>query len=188
MTNFVLTAEEAAYNQNEPTFNEVAVTIYKYTKLVKVSEELMADEAVGLDAYLGRAFGRAWGLTENAFGLVGTGSGQPQGAFVGGTAGLTADSATAISVAEIPELYYKLGQQYRDNAVWISNSATEGVLRANRGNPFVFANTPQGAINERSFWGMKPLYTSESVASISTGNKSLMIGNFNFQIDFNGHK
>lgn len=180
MTNFVITAEEGTYDQNEPTFSQKAVTVYKFTKLVKISEELAADEAVGLDAYLSRAFGRAWGLTENQYGLVGTGSGQPEGAFVGGTAGVTAASATAIAVSEIPELYYKLGQQYREGAAWVSSGTTEGILRANQGSEFLFANTPQGSINDRMFWGMKQLYTSESVAEMTTGLKSLLIGNFNF--------
>lgn len=179
MSNFAITAEEAAYNQNEPTFNEVAVTIYKFTKLVKVSEELAVDEGTGLDSYLTRAFGRAWGLTENQYGLVGTGSSQPQGVFVGGTAGLTADSATTIGASEIPELYYKLGQQYRDQAVWVSSGTTEGVLRAFQGDDWLFVNSPQGSV-DGGFWGGKPLYTSESVANIATGNKTLVVGNFNY--------
>lgn len=179
MTNFVITAEEAAYNQNEPTFNEVGVTIYKFTKEVRFSEELESDEGVGLIPYLNRAFGRAWGLTENQYGLVGTGSGQPQGVFVGGTAALTADSATAIAASEIPELYYKLGQQYRDQAVWVSSGSTEGALRALQGDDWLFVNSPQGAVSG-AFWANKPLYTSESVANIATGNKTLVVGNFDY--------
>jgi HK97 family phage major capsid protein len=177
MSTFAITAEEGAYTENEPTFNEVAVTIYKFTKLVKVSEELFADNNTGLDAYLNRAFGRAWGLTENQYGLIGTGSSQPQGVFVGGTAGVTAASATAIAAGEVPELYYKLGQQYRDNAVWVSSGSTEGALRALQGQDFLFANSPQGAISG-AFWGMKPLLTSESAADIEASAKSLLVGNF----------
>jgi HK97 family phage major capsid protein len=173
---FAITAEEAAVDEDEPTFGQVAVTVYKFTKLVKVSEELMGDEAANLDAFIADSLGRAWAATENKYGLVGTGTSQPQGVFVGGTAALTLDSATTIGASEIPELFYKLPDPYADKAVWVMRHSTEGVIRGLQGSDFLFVPTPQGGIS-KELWG-KPVLNSDQVAAIATGAKTLLIGNF----------
>ena len=180
MSNFAITAEEAAVTENEPTFSQVAITIYKFTKLVKVSEELLADEATNLNTYLSRAFGRALGLTENNYFLVGTGSSQPQGAVVGGTAGVTAASATAITASEVIELYYTLGAGYRSNAAWAMRDSTESAIRSLTGNPFLFGNTPAGTGYEIDGIMGKRVFDSASMAAMTTGLKSVLFGNWEF--------
>jgi len=105
--------------EDEPTFGQVAVPIYNFKKLIKISEELLEDENSNLEAFLNSAIGRAAAETENFYILRGSGISQPQGAFVGGTAGLSLDAATAIAPAEIPELMGKLWLALSHGAVWV---------------------------------------------------------------------
>ena len=180
VTNFTLTAEEAAYNEAEATFGNAQAIVYKYTKMNKISEELIEDDATNLDAFLTDAFGRAWGLAENAATLVGTGSSQPQGVFVGGTVGYTFADTNGITAAEIASLFWSLGDAYHEGATWNMRGATMGYLQGLTGNPFSFQMTPAANTWQNVFYGNKPYFLSDSAAAIATTAKTIMIGNWNF--------
>ena len=179
MANFAIVAEEGAANQNEPTFAQVQITAYKFNKLVKISDELVADEKANLMPYLTNAFGRAMALTENNYFLVGTGSSQPQGAITGGTVGVTAASATAIAAGEVIELYYD-ASEYRNNGVWAMHGDTEATIRSLTGDSFLFASTPAGEGNDMDTLMSKPVFNSDSVATIATGNKTILFGDWSY--------
>lgn len=180
MTNFVKTAEEGSYDQNEPTFNTVQVNVYKFTKLIKISEELMEDEDANLDSFLTDAIGRSWALTENDLTLVGSGSSTVQGVFVGGTVGYTFADTNSITAPEIASLFWSLGDAYHEGAVWTMRGATMGHLQGLQGNPFSFLTTPAADTMQNVFFGNKPYYLSDSAAAIATGAKTIMLGNWNF--------
>lgn len=184
MTNFTIVAEEATHTpaQNEPTFAQPAATIYKFMKVVKISEELEEDYNSGLGTSLTNMLGRAWAGTENYYVQVGSGSGQPQGVFVGGTAGLTLDSASAVGAAEIPELIGKLKIQYRNRAVLLANRTTGAYLAGLTGNQFVFRQPPasQAWANGEDLGIGYPVILTEDAAAIGASAKSLLFGNFEF--------
>ncbi len=179
MTDFVLTAEEAAYDQNEPTFVNRPVTVYKYTKLVKISEELINDEASNLMQFLSNAVGRSAATTENSIFAVGTGSGQPQGVTVGGSNGVTAAGAAAITAGEVQDLYTSLGDYIEQDAFWMMAKETYSAIRQLTGNPFLFIETPQGSFQGPSLMGHRVLMTSKMPA-MATGLKSVVFGNGQF--------
>jgi HK97 family phage major capsid protein len=184
MTKFTIVAEEGAITaaENEPTFAQVAVTLYNFKKLIKVSEELLEDENSNLEAFLTNAIGRALADTENYYALIGAGSTEPQGAFVGGTAGLTLDSATAIGAGEIPELMGKLGTPYHNGAAMVMDPATWFYLKGLTGNQFIFTDGVarlSGTVDGPTLDGF-PVVLNSNVAGIGSGNKSLLFGNFDY--------
>ena len=185
LANLTATAEEAAYTTNDPLFGQVAISIYKFTKLTKISEELLADDAAGMEAWYSRRLAEVAGSTESNYVAVGTGSSQPQGVFVGGTAGLTFDSTGNITADEIPELMYKLQKQYRQNASWLMHGEVEGYLRMIRdANNWAF--DPWGA--NMGVQGVKwmetlfghPVFNDEGCATIATAAKVILIGDFSY--------
>lgn len=176
-TNFAITAEEAAVSQGEPTIGQASITIYKFTKLVKVSEELLEDNATNLEAFLSDAFGRAWALTENAYTIAGTGSGQPQGVLYGGTAGKTFAGTNAITAAEIVAMQHVLPSAYAPGAAWLMRNATLGYLRGLTGNNFYFQPLPAG--DGQQMLG-SPLYLSDSMGAIGQGAKVVAYGNMSY--------
>ena len=184
LAKFTLVAEEGAISaaEEEPTFAQVSVPVYKFTKLIKVSEELLEDDNSNLEAFLTNAIGRAVADTENYYALIGAGSTEPQGAFVGGTAGLSFDSASAIGAAEIPELMGKLGSPYHNGAAWVMDPATWFYLKGLSGNPFVFTSGVarlSGTVDGPTLEGY-PVVLNSNVANIAASAKSLMFGNFNY--------
>lgn len=186
LSKFTIVAEEGAIStaEEEPTFAQVTIPIYKMMKLIKVSEELLEDDNAGLEAFLSDCIGRAWADTENYYALVGSGSGQPEGVFVGGTAGLTTASATAITPGEVIALKYKLSQPYRtDNTSWVMHGDTEAYLRAleNSATEFVFAPWPRGTGN-RNLESMEgyPVFNNSNVATIASTAKTICFGNWGY--------
>ena len=184
LSKFTKVAEEGPISaaEDEPIFGQVPVTIYKFTKLIKISEELLEDENSNLEAFLTNAIGRAVADTENYYALVGGGTTEPQGAFVGGTAGLALDSATAIGATEIPELMGKLGSPYHNGAVWVMNPATWFYLKGITGNQFVFTSGVarlSGTVDGPTLEGY-PVILNSNVATVGSGAKPLLFGNFSF--------
>ena len=176
---FALTAEEAAYNNSEPTFTSNSVSVFKFSNETRASEELLADEKANLNSFLADMWGRGLAAMYNQYTMTGTGSGQPEGVFVGGTAGLTFDAAATIAAAEVPELYHKLPDFYSEGAVWTTRNATLGILRGLTGNPFLFNPTPQGDAPYGNLYGKRVLLTDQ-VAAATTGLKSIIVGNWSF--------
>jgi HK97 family phage major capsid protein len=182
---FALTAEEGAANQDEPTFTSNAIQVYKFTNLTKVSDELLADEKTNLEGFLGDMWARSAADVENEYFLKGTGSSQPKGVLVGGTAALTLDSATTIAASEIPELYFLLPGAYAqegDAVAWATNQSTLGVIRGLTGNDFMFMPTPMGEGTRgagQSLYGA-PVYTSSQILAMATGRSVIVVGNWNY--------
>jgi HK97 family phage major capsid protein len=101
MTNFTLTAEAAAYTENEATIAAMDLILYKYTKQIRMSEEFVADNATNFDAWLTQALARAVGTTENTIFTNGSGTGAPQGIVTGGTSDATAFTAALLAYAAV---------------------------------------------------------------------------------------
>lgn len=180
MSDFTVVAEEGAVSEAEPTFGNAQAHVYNFRRLVKISEELEEDDGTNLGEFLPDSTGRAAALAENNYTLVGTGSSEPQGVYVGGSVGYTFADTNAITAAEIAALYWSLGEPYQEEATWNMRGATMGTLQALTGNPFSFTATPVADTMRGNFYGNKPYYLSDKVAAIATGAKTIMIGNWRF--------
>jgi len=178
---FALTAEEGAYNQDEPTFTSNVVTVYKFTNETQVSDELLADDQTDLEPFLADMWGRGLAAMYNQYTLVGTGSGEPQGIFAagGGTAGLTLAATGAITGAEVVELYHKLGSYYSEGAVWTTRNSTLGAIRGLQGTQFLFSPTPQGDAPYGDLYSKRVLL-SDQITAMGAGVKCIAIGNWAF--------
>jgi len=174
-TKLVVTAEEAAYDENEPVFGQVALTIHKFTKMVKVSEEMLDGDAVGLEAYIASVVARASAAAENYYCSIGTGTGMPQGIVAGATAsGITTASATAITAAELISAMGTVESPYHNSSSgFLMKGATKFYLQGLTGNSFQFINTPAGG----DFMGY-PAYIAPDMDGISASGKSVVFGDF----------
>ena len=117
------TAENGAYDENDPSFTRTLLKAYKLTRIVKVSEELLNDALFDLQPYLVRKFGQTFGIAEEAAFVNGAGSTEPTGVISGATLGVTAASQTTVTADELIALYHSLKVQYRANAAFIMNDA-----------------------------------------------------------------
>jgi len=175
--------EEAAYPESDDTFGQVSIGAYKLATMIKISEELLNDSAFDMAGYIAREFARRIGAAEEEAFFTGNGSGRPLGILAatgGAETGVTAASATAITMDEVMDLFYSLRAPYRRHAVFMMNDATVKALRKlKNGNgdylwqPSVTAGTPDTLLN-------RPVYTSAYMPTIAASAKTIVFGDLSF--------
>jgi HK97 family phage major capsid protein len=176
-------AEEAAYATSDETFAEVTLNAYKATSLIKVSEELLHDSAFPLESFLATEFGRRIGkLEEEAF-VVGDGSAKPTGVVGSSTLGTTATATNAIVVDEIMDLHYAIGRAYRQRSSWLMADSTVKALRklktgVSGDNTYLWQAGLR--VGEPDTLLGRPVYVSEFMPTIATGNKAVLFGDFSY--------
>lgn len=174
------TTENAAYTESNPTFGQKQIDAYKLTDLCRVSVELLKDSTFDIEAYLRQEFARAFGIAEEEAFCIGNGTTQPTGIFTenGGTVGVTAASATAITVDEIISLVHALKAPYRKNAKFLMNDATVALLRKlkDQNGQYLWQPSVQAGVPDRLL-GYE-IYTSPYVPVAQAGALAIAFGDF----------
>lgn len=177
----VLTAEEAAFDQKEPTVGEITFSPYKFTKLSKVSDELLDDSRLDVTSeILAPDAAQSFAATENNYFVVGTGSAQPQGVLTGASLGKTAASATAITFDEIYDLIGSLFYGYRANAKFLMNDATLTVVRKLKDSNGQYLWQPSNQAGQPDRLAGYPVYVLNTMPTIATGNKTILFGDLSY--------
>jgi HK97 family phage major capsid protein len=150
-----------------------SITLVKYTRLHRVSDELLSDQQANLVQFLSDRVGRAFGVWENTLCFT---YNTATGAVAGSTQGKEAAAAAAIAAGDVVGLYGSLLDAYVDGSCWVMAPATYAAILALTGSPFSFQNTPAGQLGGRSIMG-QPVYTTAAMQAIGGGNKSVLFGN-----------
>lgn len=175
--------EEGEITESDDAFAQVSIGAYKLATMIKVSEELLNDSVFNLESYIAKEFARRIGTKEEEAFFIGDGSGKPTGIFHatnGGQLGVTAASATAITVDEVMDLFYSLKSPYRKKAVFVMNDSTVKAIRKLKdGNgqyiwqPSITAGAPDTILN-------RPVKTSSYVPKIEAAAKTIAFGDFGY--------
>lgn len=127
--------EGGALTFGDATFDQIYLDAYKLHVAIKVTEELLYDNAFGLENYIITQFGKALANAEEDAFLNGDGTGKPTGIFASAGGGQLAGTLTAaIKSDDLLDLVYGLKRPYRKNASFIMNDATLASLRKLKDN------------------------------------------------------
>ena len=164
-------------------FDQINLDAHKLHVAVKVTEELLYDNAFGLENYLLRQFSKALANAEEDAFLNGDGAGKPLGIFAeegGAQVGVTAASATDITADEIINLVYALKRPYRKKAKFIMNDQTIAVLRKlkDENGQYLWQPSLQAGEPDRLF-GYEVM-TSAYVPMIAAGKPVIAFGDFSY--------
>ena len=118
--------EGGALTFGDAAFDQIYLDAFKLHVAVKVTEELLYDNAFNLENYILTQFGKALANAEEDAFLNGDGSGKPTGLFTSAT---VADTVTAIDSDSIINLVYALKRPYRKKASFILNDKTIAAIR-----------------------------------------------------------
>lgn len=144
----------------DAAFEQKILDAHKLHVAVKVTEELLYDNAFGLENFLIDSFGKAIGnAEENAF-LNGTGNGQPTGIFATNGGG-TYITAKGIGADAIIELVYSLKRAYRKNAAFIMNDKMIATIRTYKDSNGAYMWQPALTQGEPDRLLGYPVYTSQ---------------------------
>lgn len=177
---FSFVAERGSYSEASGTLDIVQLEAHKAGGIVKVSEELLADAAVDLEAYLARQFARAQAALENAKFVNGSGSGEPRGLLADADTGVTTAANNAITMDELKELIFSLDDTYAQKAAMLMHSTTAlaiALLKDDTG-AYYWSEREQ-ATRPRTLLGF-PVYTLSTMPTIQASAKVIAFGDFSF--------
>lgn len=125
-----------------PTLDRITIPLYELTALPKISQRLLDDSAFDIEAWLAGRVADKFARAEAAAFVNGDGADKPTGflnqtltdndSWTWGTVGYIASgSAAGFSDADkLIELVYAVGAEYRQNAAFVMNSKTAGLVRS----------------------------------------------------------
>jgi HK97 family phage major capsid protein len=172
-------AENTQVTEQDVTFGQANLDAYMYTsKLVRVSLQLLQDNAFGLEAWLANALGARIGRVQNRHFTVGTGVGQPDGIVTSASVGVTAAAVAAITYDELVDLTESLDPAYLagGNVRFMMSQAARKTLRKLKDSqnrplwePSLQAGTPDSLMG----YG---LTLNNYMSAPATGVKSILFG------------
>ena len=127
--------EGGALTFGDATFDQIILDAHKLHVAVKVTEELLYDNAFNLENYILEQFGKALANAEEDAFLNGTGVGQPLGLFAVTGGGHVAETLTAaLKSDDLITLIHALKRPYRKSASFIMNDKTIAQIRKLKDN------------------------------------------------------
>ena len=121
--------EGDALTFGDATFDQILMDAHKLHVAIKVTEELLYDNAFHLESYILTQFGKALANAEEDAFLNGDGSGKPLGLFAETGGGQVANTVSAIKADDMIDLVYALKRPYRKSAGFIINDKNLAVIR-----------------------------------------------------------
>ena len=174
--------QATAVTRKDMEFTNVKFDPFTYSSgLVQVSNQLMSDNAFDLSSFVGNLLAQR--LNRGINGGLTTGAGDasnPQGIVTGSSLGKTAAAVAAVTIPEVMDLFYSVDVSYRNapNAGFMMNSTTAKAIRVlgfGTTNDFP-AYVPGMSVGEPDMLFGKPVYINEDMASLGTGNKTIIFG------------
>lgn len=178
-----LISEAAAVTVQDMTFANKQLSAYNYASQVRVSMQLLQDNAFDLNSFLAESMGERIARASNAALTTGTGSSQPQGIVTGSALGKTAAGAAAITESDILDLIYSIDPSYRNKPSFglMMHDNVASAIRAlgfGSSNDFpVFVPSLEAGQPDR-IMGVPVYINNDMQSSIATATKTIIAADF----------
>ena len=180
-----LLAENSAASEGDVTFGTAVLGAKKLSsKIIRVSNELLQDSGVDIEAYLAGRIAQRIGRGEAKYLIQGTGAGtptQPKGLAASVTGTVNTASASAFTWKEMNALRHAVDPAYRTapQIRWAFNDKTLQVVEEmedNQGRPLwlpsIIGGAPATVLNV-------PYVVDQGIADLGAGTKFIYFGDFN---------
>ncbi len=120
-------SEAAVKNTSTATFGENVFTPYSLAVIVGLSDELVADAALGVGNivnYVSQLMAQSLGEEEDKAFFTGSGTGQPTGISTYSLGTVVAGGTDVSKSDAVISTFMRVPQGYRQRGVWVGNSAT----------------------------------------------------------------
>ncbi len=174
--------EGQALTFGDAKFDQKILDAHKLHVAVKITEELLYDNAFNLESYLTAQFGKALGNAEEDAFLNGDGTGKPTGIFDGTNGGKVSVTAETVKVTgdNIMDLIYALGRAYRKNASFILNDHTLATVRKLKDNNGAYLWQPSYLAGEPDKLLGYSIHTSTYAPALEVGKPAIAFGDFSY--------
>ena len=169
-------AEGAA--DTEPTFGAVRIPVHTAMLTTKASRNLVEDSAVPFTQILASLFADEVRLADEESFLSGDGVAKPLGLLnTPDVPSVVTGSAAAITADGLVDLFYDLPAQYRDNSIFIMNSATEDAVRKLKDDNGQYIWVGGFAAAPETLLG-RPVLSSEFMPAVAANATPIAFGDF----------
>lgn len=174
-------AEGAALSFGDATFDQKILDAHKLHVAIKVTEELLYDNAFNLEGYIIDQFGKALANAEEDAFLNGNGTGKPTGIFDATKGGQRVDPLqSAMKADDIISFVYSLRRPYRKNARFIMNDKTLAAVRKLKDGTGVYLWQPSYTMGEPDRLCGYEVLTSAYAPEMEAGNAFMAFGDFSY--------
>jgi hypothetical protein len=171
----------SAISESEPTFSSITLSAFKYSFLVPVANELLADSSLDISALIAEQAGNAIGFGVNTGLTTGTGTLEPTGIFTTGASAVTGGTGVsgAPTYENLVDLLYTLDGQARllPGVGWLMNkTGLAAVRKIKDGNgAFIWSagNIAQGQPDQLLGY---PVYENPACSNVAVNNFSIGVG------------
>ena len=167
---------------SDATFAQKTLDAHKLHVAIKVTEELLYDNAFNLESYIINQFGKAIGNAEEDAFLNGDGTGKPAGIFdtvKGGTFAVELTN-TGIKTDDVLTLIYALKRPYRKKASFIMNDSTLAALRKLKDNNGAYIWQPSYQAGEPDRLCGYAVHTSAYCPELEAGKAAIAFGDYSY--------
>lgn len=179
-----LAENTGATSEGDVVFGQKLLDAYKYSSgPIKVSRELLQDSAFDMGSILNDLMGERIARKVNTDLTTGDGSGDPNGIVTASTLGKTAAAVAAITADELIDLYHSVDPAYRANPgcrFMLNDSTLAAVRKLKDGQGQYLINGLRDGAGMINLAGIAVPYSiNQAMASLATGNKTVLFGDFN---------
>jgi len=162
------------------TFEQVKLTPFELATFTDISNQLLEDNAYGLEGELLADFAESFGKTEGVAFIKGTGVGQPKGIMTAsGIKEITTGVADDFPVHQadvIIGMYHQIATTHAQNGVWLMNRNTLGTIRQWKdGNGRYLVLDPITAGGASTLLG-RPIAEMPDMDDIGAGKSPILFG------------
>jgi HK97 family phage major capsid protein len=167
------------------TFGQIEVPAHRLAAYVEVSNVLLDDAAVDLDALLATDFAEQFARAEGAAFTTGNAAGKPRGLLTY-PSGTTADAieqipsghATELTADSLIQSLQKLRPEHRVTASWLMNSATLGAVRLLKSTAGEYVWRPGIEQGQPDRLLGRPVLEDPQMPDIAAGSLPVAVGDF----------
>lgn len=156
-------------------FDSYRIKSHKVAVLTRVNNDFVGDVGFNLKKHLVNRFAKLFNRAEeNAF-INGVGTTEPTGILHDTEGAETGVTTEELNFDDVLRLYTSVKPEYRRNGVWLMNDDTALALRTLKDKD---GNYLWNQSNDTIF--SKPVYISEFMPDIASGNKAIAFGDFGY--------
>lgn len=171
--------EGGAIQFADATFDQKLMDAHKLHVAIKITDELLYDNAFGLENYIITQFGKALANAEEDAFLNGDGNGKPKGMLADAETGVTTSGASMTS-DDIIDLIYSLKRPYRKNASFMMNDSSIAAIRKLKDNNNNYIWQPAYQAGEPDRLLGYTLHTSAFFPEKAAGKVALAFGDYSY--------
>lgn len=172
--------EGQPYSFSDAEFGRVTLDAHKLATSILVSDEMLEDGGIDLEAYIQTIFAERIGDAEEKGFISGTGGGMPLGLIYQAPVGAVSENAGTINMEDMLDLTYSVSSAYRKNAVWLVSEDAYRTLRQvkSHNGQNIWLNNLEKDGPETLFG--HPVYVCKHLDTVAPGSKPVLFGDFSY--------